>query len=503
MDRRPIDDPEFREMIRELAKQLRGPRKRLNLGDYYKLLEWVDAYTLVPAGTSFATNSTGFLLDGVRYLLLFTRENEAAAIADKSRAGYELVPARAVLRRVPEGSGMLVDWNTNAEARISADHVTELNERYRIWPIKQEATEEWLRSLDLEFTRDGIPRAQRAARAMTWWRDRNGFRVVASSRRARNIDHFFATHVEGDKAATGANCEARWRDEYATQPYLGHLDAAQLKKRLETIMTNLLFSDRGALPHEFAEREWLELFHHVRYEHERRQLLFADAISATEIMTAWPRMETARAAFARHAGPPGQLFRFSKREFLQPLLETGALKIFPAARYADASLLPAQRDDELARTILVDPRDFRVTHTDSSGIDHELQLAGTVRLTSSYSTNYYVWFTTTTFDPRLFDDFGSDACLIIHDSETFIDRLFAAFSRALPDWVGAGSLVRYFDPLRAHDEVLATFEKDFQYAYQREFRFAWDPPNGQPAKELPQLDLNLGPLTDVASLLSI
>jgi hypothetical protein len=76
--------------------------------------------------------------------------------------------------------------------------------------------------------------------------------------------------------------------------------------------------------------------------------------------------------------------------------------------------------------------------------------------------------------------------------------LFAAVATVLPEWVGAEQLVNYFDPLRAHGKALSTFEKDFKFEYQREFRFAWEPPVARGA--LPPVKIELGNLADVASL---
>jgi hypothetical protein len=125
-------------------------------------------------------------------------------------------------------------------------------------------------------------------------------------------------------------------------------------------------------------------------------------------------------------------------------------------------------------------------------------------LTHRSATNYFAWYVTTTFDARLFDDFQADACLIIHDAAAFDERLFAAFERLRPHWIGAPSHIRYFDPLRTEQQALAAFDKEFRFTYQREYRFAWDPPQPEVADaSLAPADLDLGNLEDIASLITI
>jgi hypothetical protein len=72
---------------------------------------------------------------------------------------------------------------------------------------------------------------------------------------------------------------------------------------------------------------------------------------------------------------------------------------------------------------------------------------------------------------------------------------------ALPGWLGAERLVRYFDPLRSAGRILSTFHKEFRFAYQREYRFVWDPP--VPTLSLDPVEVSLGSIEDVASLVKL
>jgi len=449
-------------VLQDLAKALFAGN-RLDLDDYYDLL--VDAVVYLPVfGVGADASAVGFEIDGTNFGLLFmTPECAEPVLRRTSFATVERLLGRQGLRLIPDGWGVIVDWNTDSELRITPDAITELNERAQVREVTVEASDAWLSRVNAELA--DVPAAERPACAKERWSRDNGFRVVPGSRRERAIDHFFAAHADGPY-----RCEEVWGREYAAAPYLRHLDGAQLRERRETVLTNLAFADRVVAPDELTPHEWAEHLQHVRFESARRGIAFDDD----------PRAHPPELLDASSA-PRGQLFRFSKRRYLEPLLDTGALTIFPAAIYSDPSLRPAQRDDELARTLSSE--------------------SGRRRMASR--TNYYVWFATWSFDPRLFDDFHADACLVINDVHEFTDRLMPAVSEALPDpdWVGAGKPIRYYDPVRPDRRVFARFEKDFRYAYQREFRFVWEPTK-VPRTALPPLQCSVGPLGDICTLIT-
>ena len=100
----------------------------------------------------------------------------------------------------------------------------------------------------------------------------------------------------------------------------------------------------------------------------------------------------------------------------------------------------------------------------------------------------------------MFDDFHSDACLIIHDEAEFERRLLKAFPAVTPSWHGTRKTVDYIDPCNPDKPIDIYFAKHFRYAYQEEVRFVWSPPS-LPIMMLPQFTINLGPLNDICELL--
>ena len=73
------------------------------------------------------------------------------------------------------------------------------------------------------------------------------------------------------------------------------------------------------------------------------------------------------------------------------------------------------------------------------------------------------------WDRKLFELFSSDACLIIHNTEEFGERLHRAVQRTLPSWAGIDGAVEY--GVRA--ALGAAFTKTAAEAHEHEWQFAW------------------------------
>ena len=82
-------------------------------------------------------------------------------------------------------------------------------------------------------------------------------------------------------------------------------------------------------------------------------------------------------------------------------------------------------------------------------------------LTLSFST---VW------DLALFDTFGpADACLVIHHTEEFGERLHRAVQKILPSWAGIDGAVEY----GSKSPLGIVFTKTASDAIEQEWLFAW------------------------------
>lgn len=98
------------------------------------------------------------------------------------------------------------------------------------------------------------------------------------------------------------------------------------------------------------------------------------------------------------------------------------------------------------------------------------------------------------WDKSLFDAFDADACLVIHNSEEFGERMHKAVQRALPNWAGIDGAVEY--GVRA--ALGAAFSKTSADAHEQEWQFAWRSLSPQAA--LTPVTVRVGSLEQFAEL---
>ncbi|HEU5436386.1 MAG TPA: hypothetical protein VFU95_08215 [Telluria sp.] len=83
----------------------------------------------------------------------------------------------------------------------------------------------------------------------------------------------------------------------------------------------------------------------------------------------------------------------------------------------------------------------------------------------------------TRWDSVLFDQYSPDgACLVIHNTEEFGERLHRAVQKTLPSWAGIDGAVEY----GARAALGALFTKSLAEAHEHEWQFAWRPMSPQP-----------------------
>jgi hypothetical protein len=74
------------------------------------------------------------------------------------------------------------------------------------------------------------------------------------------------------------------------------------------------------------------------------------------------------------------------------------------------------------------------------------------------------------WDKQLFTDLGpADACLVIHNSEEFGERLHRAVQRTLPNWAGIDGPVEY----GARSRLGVAFSALPAQSLEKEWKFAW------------------------------
>lgn len=109
--------------------------------------------------------------------------------------------------------------------------------------------------------------------------------------------------------------------------------------------------------------------------------------------------------------------------------------------------------------------------------------------------NKYLTFSLSqAWDKELFDVFDADACLVIHNTEEFGERLHKAVQKTLPNWAGIDGAVEY--GVRA---ALGTaFTKTVGEEHEQEWQFAWR--SLSPQATLNPVTVRIGSLEQYAEL---
>jgi hypothetical protein len=175
---------------------------------------------------------------------------------------------------------------------------------------------------------------------------------------------------------------------------------------------------------------------------------------------------------------------------LERALTLGEFRLVPASSYQGLEDDAARQDDELCRIRTVAASEVVITGEDGRVI----KPLADVTFTSRLSRDYYVVCFSTEWSP---DDCGGfsdvDACLVIHDPETLLERLHAEIERVLPGCANADGPVSYGTMTR----LGVAYTKPAFYAPQREFRLTvFAPEEGR----LAPLLIKVGNIEDIAKV---
>ena len=236
---------------------------------------------------------------------------------------------------------------------------------------------------------------------------------------------------------------------------------------------------------------------------------------------------------------------------MRRLYERGELHVPPASAYGDPDHNQAVRDHELSLPhygVVANDGGFLKARDLGANADvmrapdhHFLPLfhapkaqRDEVTCFESYGPDAWMYCVSELLAPRLFSDFGADACVVL-EPDAFQARIFDALRPPAGNKVFAHGSVHYIDPIGAYsqpprhpaqvhisyvpqakgraqryqpfgpDGELARppdvhFSKRFRYAYQSEYRFVSFP--AQPTDRLTApLTLSLGSLADIGRLI--
>ena len=129
-------------------------------------------------------------------------------------------------------------------------------------------------------------------------------------------------------------------------------------------------------------------------------------------------------------------------------------------------------------------------------------LDGSAIVTQTSKEDFYLFCLSATYDPRLFDDFDAEACLVITNPVAFRDMLLWTVHHALDAHGHAFSAVTYVDPLTETGKgVHLALRKNARFGYQDEVRAVWLAKHR--TSPLPVRFVTLGSLSDIARLIHL
>lgn len=290
-----------------------------------------------------------------------------------------------------------------------------------------------------------------------------------------------------------------WRHRYRQARDLDHLNDDELSERLHDALNNIrVRSPNGkigvSVPTDRIGETWWSLFTEVLEECSVRGYSYPGPISISRFGSTLdhafdpiPNIDRIIERYDLKRRP--YVLKFGDFRWLSQSIEYGRFRLASAAYYDSGEHNHARRDTELRRHVKLNPR--------NSGYVASASNDGWA--TVDAETDYYLFSLTEKYSPRLFGDFAANACLVIFDKRTFLSRLQRAAAKQLPGWQLQVSRVSYYDPVRIVPAriIVPTF-KPFRHAYQEEIRLICRPP--RPCSSLETLQLDLGPLSDCATL---
>ena len=304
-----------------------------------------------------------------------------------------------------------------------------------------------------------------------------------------------------------------WRQQYRDHQYATHLTQRELNRRWLDILLNTCTLSQGKIALSRDDPQWLKLQTHTMEAMELTGTpIYPEEMTLDSIKNKWlgPLGRRASQACITLGDAPFSdscIFRYGERRWMKKLYEDGEIQISPASSYNDRDFNAAIFDDEqrIDVSALIERGGIRIV----SGAPPIRR--STLRLKSE--GDFWVSCFSTIFDERLFAEMEYDACIVVEDKDSFCQRLSDAartHSSLAECHFGYGNAL-YLDPLGAYeggerddslgDISLVESSKYYGYAYQKEYRFVWQPK--MPQDKLEQVKLYLGPIKDIARFVAI
>jgi hypothetical protein len=298
-----------------------------------------------------------------------------------------------------------------------------------------------------------------------------------------------------------------WRLEYVANPYLLGCPDDRLAIRFHDVFTNLTElspkAQIGVLPVDDGNN-FMRKFTHLLEEYALRGgLPNLKEIPKNFVDYFADGGPIATRIFANYVAPPGPfLVKYGSRQFLEPMLSEGLIRVCPASYYSDESHNGAIQDDELSRIFCIPTWRERLdgkTYTEIQG--NRINYNEDDVVLPVVFEDYYLYSLCDHIYYRMPSDFGADAALVIRDPIRFNQRVISTFLAAFPDWEPLQGPVTYYDPYLDYKKFrVPEMAKPFGYSYQREVRIVFKARRRGAAK-LEPVFLRIGSMNDYAELL--
>lgn len=297
------------------------------------------------------------------------------------------------------------------------------------------------------------------------------------------------------------------RRNYRNSRDLDHLTAEELSERFHDCLNNncvrSVHGKVGFLPTTKPLGElWMTLSTEIFEECHLRGYPYPGPInisgfhSMERIANPIPDMEALLSNLGVSEKP--FLMKFGDPQWLQPSLEHGRFRVASASYYDSVAHNHARRDSERHRYFRLNPRNKQFAKFQHSWSPDTGQLGDSWGRISS-PTDYFLLSMSGSYSSRLFGDFASESCLVIHEPKKFIDRAVHAIARKMQGWRVKVAVVTYYDPVRVDPNTIDVFTfKPFRHTYQNEIRIVCVPPTQVDC--LSPIEIELGSLADCATI---
>lgn len=248
-------------------------------------------------------------------------------------------------------------------------------------------------------------------------------KVIGGARDKPDIRGFMTFFAEeSPPMITSVSTEKDWKEEYRSRRAYAHLTDKQLCERYVSLLENMIeFDDSGSA---FIARNsvpyWSKRLCWTEEEFRVRSLMNqAVELKQRELGRPRPQLVAGRKLLSSIELPElgSYIVKFSGSRYVKDMLADGRFRISLASSYNDPSLNPALRDDELTAERFL-PAGTRLSVKLEGDYQEIPGIVGPLCHTS-HCEDFYVFCAAGIFDPRLFDEFQADACLIVKDLHQF------------------------------------------------------------------------------------